>query len=66
MWKEEGKRVSFFLKYFFFIVEWLRRGVRVYVNMLKGGGRGFRLNFFYKVIIGGRGGLIHFILVKII
>ncbi len=29
MWKEEGKRVSFFLKYFFFIVKWLRRGVRV-------------------------------------
>jgi len=34
--------------------------------MLKVGGRGFRLNFFYKVIIGGGGGLIHFILVKII
>ncbi len=29
MWKEEGKRVGFFLKFFFFIVEWLRRGVRV-------------------------------------
>jgi hypothetical protein len=29
MWKEEGKRVSFFLKFFFVIVEWLRRGVRV-------------------------------------
>jgi hypothetical protein len=35
--------------------------------MLKGGGRGFRLNLFYKVIMGGGGGgLIHFILIKII
>jgi hypothetical protein len=35
--------------------------------MLKGDGRGFRLNFFYKFIIGGGWvGLIHFILVKII
>jgi hypothetical protein len=37
--------------------------------MLKGGGRGFRLNFFYKFIMGGGGGgggLINFMLIKII
>ncbi len=39
MWKEEGKQVSFFFKYFFFIDEWLRKG------------RG--LIFFYKFIMGG-------------
>jgi hypothetical protein len=30
--------------------------------MLKGAGKGFRLNLFYKFIMGGRGGLIHFYL----
>ncbi len=31
MWKEEGKRVSFFFfNFFFFIIEWLGRAVRVF------------------------------------
>jgi len=31
MWKEEGKGVSFLL---FFIVEWLGRGVRVFILLI--------------------------------
>jgi hypothetical protein len=42
MWKEEGKWVRFFFNFFFFIIEWLRKG--------KG------LIFFYKFIMGEGGG----------
>ncbi len=30
MCKEEGKGVSFFRKFFFFIIEWLGKGVKVF------------------------------------
>ncbi len=54
MWKEEGKRVSFF-SIFFSIVEWLGRGGQgyIYIYMLKGDGRGRGFLFFYKFIMRG-------------
>jgi hypothetical protein len=56
MCKEEGKGASFFC-IFFFIIEWLWKGVMVFFSfdMLKGDGRGSGLIFLGV-------GLIHFIL----
>jgi len=43
MWKEQGKGVSFIFKTFFFIIEWVGRGVRVIFLLIcrrgMGGGR---------------------------
>ncbi len=55
MWKEQGKGVSFF---FFSIIEWLGKGVRVFFLLIcrraMGGGGGRFI--FYKFIIGFRVG----------
>jgi hypothetical protein len=59
MCKEEGKRVSFFCKTFFSLLNGYRRGLGVFfINMLKGDGKG-------KGLIFSGVGLIHFILTKI-
>jgi hypothetical protein len=72
MCKEERKGICFFLKPFFFIVEWLGRGGRGFFSfdMLKGDGRGRGLIFLYKFNMDGGGegfkvGLINLILAKI-
>ncbi len=47
MCKEEGKRVSFFRKFFFFIIEWLGRGAMVFFKIYVEGGReGEGVDFF--------------------
>jgi hypothetical protein len=35
MCKEEGKGVSFFQKTFFFILEWIGRGIRVFILSIR-------------------------------
>ncbi len=54
--RRRGRGLVFFV-FFFFIIEWLWKGVMVFFSfdMLKGDGRGSRLIFFWV-------GLIHFIL----
>jgi hypothetical protein len=52
MCKEEGKRVSFFRKTFFFIIEWLGKGGQGFFKkyMLKGGREGEGVDFFLGLV----------------